>query len=285
MSNLFKENRLKQEEVDVACIAIMQRGERISTNTIHKEVGERGSFSTIQKVIKDWQIRHPEQTERVENIPAKTEIPESLKTTGDNALKAVWHQARELAYRELEVQRESLKKAEDEINLKIAELQEFSDSQSNTIEVLREQLAEVTAHNAEFAQLLQIERSTTSALTEKNGQLSHDLELSTLENQSLSQRFSELKVELVKRDADGDKLRIEFENRSNTSADKLKALDVQITKLQTALDIQDKQITEAKAERAAALLAEKVAIEKAAVLTGQLTQVLQELKSFQSVAK
>lgn len=90
---------------------------------------------TIQKMVKDWQARNPVESERVENLPLKADMPDSLKT--------VWHQVRELAHSELEVQRESLRKAEDDINLKIAELQEFSDNQTNTIEVLREQLAEV----------------------------------------------------------------------------------------------------------------------------------------------
>jgi len=148
MSNLLKENRLKQEEVDAACMAVMPRGERVGITTIHKEVGERGSFSTIQKMVKDWQARNPVESERVENLPLKADMPDSLKTVSDNALKAVWHQARELADSELEVQRESLRKAEDDINLKIAELQEFSDNQTNTIEVLREQLAEVLFVNA-----------------------------------------------------------------------------------------------------------------------------------------
>lgn len=296
MSNLLKENRLKQDDVDSACLAVMQRGERVSTTTIHKEVGERGSFSTIQKMVKDWQARNPVESERVENLPLKVDMPDSLKAVSDNALKAVWHQARELAHNELEVQRESLRKAEDDINLKITELQEFSDNQTNTIEVLREQLSEVTAKNAECEQLLQAEHATTSALTEKLNSALHDLELSGIENQTLSQRLteskeshdkqvSELKSDIAKRDADSDKLRADFEKQLKTSDDKIKSLDGQVIKLQTALDVQDKQITEAKAERAAALSAEKVAIEQAAKLTGQLEQVLKELKAFQDKAK
>jgi chromosome segregation ATPase len=295
MNNLFKENRLKQDDVDAACIAVMQRGERVSTNTIHKEVGERGSFSTIQKMIKDWQARNPE-SEQVEKLPAKVDIPESLKTVSENALKAVWYQARELAHSELEVQREALRKAEDDINLKIDELQEFSDNQANTIEVLREQLAQVTAKSAEFEQLLQIEHATTAALTEKLNSALHDLELSRIENQTLTQRLTELKeshdkqinelkADLTKRDADSDKLRADYENRIKTSEEKTKSLDGQVIKLQTALDVQDTQIKEAKAERAAAVTAEKMALEKAAALSGQLEQVLKELKEFQEKAK
>jgi chromosome segregation ATPase len=292
MSNLLKENRLRQDDVDSACIAVIQRGERVSTTTIHKEVGERGSFSTIQKMVKDWQARNPVESERVENLPLKADMPDSLKASSENALKAVWHQARELAHSELEVQRESLRKAEDDINLKIAELQEFSDNQTNTIEVLREQLAEVTAKSSELDQLLTTERAATTVLTEKlNGAL-HDLELSGIENQTLIQRLSEskdshdkqvseLKEDIVKRDADSDKLRADFDKRIKTSEESVKSLDKQVTKLQTALDMQDKQITEAKAERAAALSAEKVAIEQAANLTGQLERVLKELKAFQ----
>jgi chromosome segregation ATPase len=296
MSNLFKENRLKQDDVDSACLAVMQRGERVSTTTIHKEVGERGSFSTIQKMVKDWQSRNPVESERVENLPLKADMPESLKVVSDNALKAVWYQARELAHNELEVQRESLRKAEEDINLKIAELQEFSDNQTNTIEVLREQLAEVTAKSSELDQLLTTEHATTSALTEKLNQALHDLELSGIDNQTLTQRLaeskeshdkqvSELKADIVKRDADSDKLRSDFDKRIKTSEESVKSLDKQVTKLQTALDVQDKQITEAKTERAAALTAEKLALEKAAALSGQLTQVLKELKEFQDKAK
>jgi chromosome segregation ATPase len=98
-----------------------------------------------------------------------------------------------LAHNELEVQRESLRKAEEDINFKIAELQEFSDNQTNTIEVLREQLAQVTAKSAELDQLLTTERATTSALTEKLNNALHDLELSGIENQTLTQRLNESK--------------------------------------------------------------------------------------------
>jgi hypothetical protein len=77
MSNLLKENRLRQDDVDSACIAVIQRGERVSTTTIHKEVGERGSFSTIQKMVKDWQARNPVESERIENLPLKADMPES----------------------------------------------------------------------------------------------------------------------------------------------------------------------------------------------------------------
>lgn len=289
MNHLLKENRLKQEEVDAACIAVMQRGERVSTNTIHKEVGERGSFSTIQKMVKDWQARNPAESERVENLPLKVDIPDTLKTAGDNALKAFWNAARELAHSELEIQRESLKKAEDDINLKIMELQEFSDNQANTIEVLREQLGQSTAELTTHKTALETERATTAALTEKLNQALHDLELSGIENKTLNQRLTEakalhdkdvieLKTGIAQRDADNTKLRTEFDNRLKTSDDKAKSLDMQVTKLQTALDIQANQISEAKAERAAALAAEKLAIEQAATLAGQLSRVLEEDK-------
>jgi len=227
--HLLKENRLKQTEIDEACNAVMQRGERISTTTIHKELGERGSFSTIQKMMKDWQARNPEQSDRVENLPLKADIPETLKGAGENALKAFWYTARELAHNELEVQRESLKKAEEDINLKIEELQEFSDNQTNTIEVLREQLEQMTA-------------------------------------------------ERIEREAENTKIRADFDTRIKASEEQAKGLNTQLTRLQTTLDAQIEKVSEAKAERTEALNAEKVAIEKAAALTGKLELVLSENK-------
>jgi chromosome segregation ATPase len=289
MNHLLKENRLKQDEVDTACITIMQRGERVSTNTVHKEVGERGSFSTIQKMVRDWQSRNPVESERVENLPLKADVPESLKTVADNSLKAFWNTARELAYNELEVQRESLKKAENEVNLKMVELQEFSDNQANTIDVLRDQLGQVTLELASFKTALETQQGLTTNLTEELQKATHDLELSRIEYQTLTQRLSEikalhdkevdeLKTVITQRDADKEKLRVDFETRLKSADEKANSLDRQVTKLQTALDIQANQISEAKSERATALSAEKIAIEQASILNGKLTQVLGENK-------
>jgi chromosome segregation ATPase len=184
----------------------------------------------------------------------------------------------------------SLKKAEDDINLKIVELQEFSDNQTNTIEVLREQLGQVMANNSELEQSLQAERAITMTLTEKVNQLAHDLELSTIENHTVNQRLteskelhdrqvSESKADIARRDADSNTLRADFDTRIKACEVQNRSLDNQVCKLQTALDIQDKQITEAKAERMVALSAEKSAIEKAAALAGQLERVLEENKA------
>lgn len=296
MNHLLKENRLKQEEVDAACIAIIQRGERISTNTVHKEVRERGSFSTIQKMIKDWQNRNPEKSEQVEKSLSVVEIPDTLKNAGNNALKAFWQQAREIAHNELETQREALKRVENDVNLKIEELQEFSENQANTIEVLREQLAQVTGERLETENTLNSERAAITGLTEKLNQALHDLELSKIENQALSQRLTEekaqhekdateLKAAIVQRDAEREKLRADLENRIKTSEERAKSLDMQVTKLQTALDIQSGHISETKAERAEALKAEKVAIEKTAALSGQLELILEDNKRLQAALK
>jgi chromosome segregation ATPase len=287
--HLLKENRLKQAEIDEACNAVMQRGERISTTTIHKELGERGSFSTIQKMMKDWQARNPEQSERVENLPLKADIPETLKGAGENALKAFWNTARELAHNELEVQRESLKKAEEDINLKIEELQEFSENQTNTIEVLREQLGQMTAENTELKTREETTNATITSLTEQLSQTRHELELSNIENQALAERFaeakelhelqvSELKTTLAEREAENAKIRADFDTRIKASEETAKGLNTQITRLQTTLDAQIEKVSEAKAERTEALNAEKVAIEKASVLSGKLELVLAENK-------
>lgn len=291
--HLLKENRLKQSEIDEACTAVMQRGERISTTIIHKELGERGSFSTIQKMMKDWQARNPEQSDRVENLPLKAEIPETLKGAGENALKVFWHTARELAHNELEVQRESLKKAEEDINLKIEELQEFSDNQTNTIEVLREQLGQMTAENTLLKTNLETTNATLSNLTEQLQQARHNLEMTSIESEALAKRFteakelydlqiSELKTTLAEREAENTKIRADFDTRIKASEETAKGLSTQITRLQTTLDGQMEKVEEAKAERAEALTAEKLAIERAAALMGKLELVLAENKELKT---
>ena len=291
--HLLKENRLKQSEIDEACIAVMQRGERISTTTIHKELGERGSFSTIQKMVKDWQARNPEQSDRVENLPLRAEIPEALKSAGENALKAFWHTARELAHNELEVQRESLKKAEEDINLKIEELQEFSDNQTNTIEVLREQLEQMTADNTELKTNQETARMTLASLTDRLHQATHDLEVSGIENQALTQRLTEakelheeqanqLKAVIAERETENTKIRADFDARIKAQEENMKGMNTQITRLQTTLDAQVEKVSEAKIERAEALSAEKLALERASALSGKLELVLAENKELKT---
>ena len=293
--HLLKENRLKQSEIDEACTAVMQRGERISTTTIHKELGERGSFSTIQKMMKDWQARNPEQSERVENLPLKADIPEALKSAGDNALKAFWYTARELAHNELEVQRESLKKAEEDINLKIEELQEFSDNQTNTIEVLREQLGQITAEHTKLQTEQETTNTTLASLTDQLQQARHELELSNIENQAIAQRITEaketheeqvnqLKATIAERETENTKIRAESDTRTKASEETAKGLNTQITRLQTTLDAQIEKVSEAKAERAEALKAEKTALERAAALAGKLELVLAENKELKTKA-
>jgi chromosome segregation ATPase len=240
-------------------------------------------------MMKDWQARNPEQSERVENLPLKADIPEALKSAGDNALKAFWYTARELAHNELEVQRESLKKAEEDINLKIEELQEFSDNQANTIEVLREQLGKMTAENTELKAREETTHATLASLTEQLQQTRHELELSNIENQAITQRLTEaketheeqvneLKATITERETENAKIRADFETRSKAQEETAKGLNTQITRLQTTLDAQIEKVSEAKAERTEALTAEKVAIEKAAALTGKLELVLAENK-------
>jgi DNA repair exonuclease SbcCD ATPase subunit len=294
--HLLKENRLKQTEVDEACATLMQRGERISTTTIHKELGERGSFSTIQKMMKDWQTRNAEPSHSTETHTFKADIPDSLKSAGENALKAFWHTAQQLAHNELEIQRESLKKAEEDINQKIEEIQEFSDNQTNTIEVLREQLGKITAENTELKAKQETTYATLASLTEQLSQTQHDLELSNIQNQALTERLAEaketheeqiheLKVTIATRETENTQIRAEFETRLKTSEETTKNLNTQITRLQTTLDAQIERVNEAKTERAEALTAEKVALERAAALTGKLELVLAENKELKTKAK
>jgi DNA repair ATPase RecN len=143
---------------------------------------------------------------------------------------------------------------------------------------------------------LETQQGLTTHLTEELQKAIHDLELSRIEYQTLTQRLSEikalhdkevdeLKTVITQRDADKEKLRVEFETRLKNAHEKANSLDRQVTKLQTALDIQANQISEAKSERATALSAEKIAIEQASILNGKLTQVLGENKALNTENK
>ena len=137
-----KDKWLKQEDVHAACESIKARGERVSTNSVYDELGERGSYKTIQKFIVIWGAENSEQLEEIKNLPVSAEIPESIEGIGKKLLKTYWNEAKAKADAELDIQREALKQAEANANNKVDEITLFSGKQTETITVLREQLAE-----------------------------------------------------------------------------------------------------------------------------------------------
>ena len=138
-----KENWLKEEEVHSACDTIRARGERVSTTSIYEELGQRGGFQTIQKFLKTWEDNHSADLGEIKNLPVSAEVPEAIKDLGNNIIKTFWTEAKNRAQADLDSQREAFRQAEAAMNLKVDDVAAFSEQQSLTIDVIRQQIADI----------------------------------------------------------------------------------------------------------------------------------------------
>lgn len=138
-----KDSRLKADQIHQACDSVRARGERVTTNSVYDELGQRGSFSTIQNHIKTWEELHSEELGKIKNLPLEAAPPESLNVAVNNLTKTIWNVAKGMAAVDFDSEREAFKEAEAEMNLKLADIAAFSEQQADTIEVLRKQIAEI----------------------------------------------------------------------------------------------------------------------------------------------
>lgn len=277
MSNI-KENWINQEQVDNACIAITQRGERIGTTGVHKELGERGSYSSLQKKIKIWQAENSEIAEALKKLPLKIEIPENLQETGMNALKTFYQQARQHAQDEVEVMRESLKRSEADIKEQIIEISAFSDNQTETIESLRTSLESITTEK------IALEIRQTALNTDLN-QCRDDLKVShnKIENMEAlaHEHQSHHETELERNASEKSALQAQL----STQAEKITKLELQIQAQKTTLDTGTLRLDEIKVEKSAAITAEKQALESGAALRGQNEMLFSQAKELEAKIK
>lgn len=154
-----KENWLREDAVHIACDKIRARGERVTTNSVYDELGQRGGFQTIQKYLKTWEAKNSAELGEIKNLPISAEVPESIKDFGNNVIKTFWNEAKGRAEADLDSQREAFRQAEAAMNAKIEDVATFSEQQSETIEVLRKQIAEIQT-------LLDKEQNSNSQLNE-----------------------------------------------------------------------------------------------------------------------
>jgi len=225
-----KDRWLTEVEVNSACEAIIARGERVTTNAVYDELGQRGSFKTIQKHIKTWEAENSDQLDEIKNLPITAEIPESIEETGKKLLKTFWNEAKTKADAELDVQREALQQAEIITNHKVDEITVFSDKQTETITILREQLAELQTQ-------LTKEQNNTSKLNELMAK-EHD-KLSAVEKErDLSKQAVENTQEQL------DKTGSEYQKSKDTLNADIKALRGDIEKLNKSHEKESKTTQE-----------------------------------------
>lgn len=129
--------RLTEQDVHAACGEIAAQGERPTALKLLDELG-RGSLTTITKYLNSWNATDEAQAIKAEELPTLVQLPEELSKDGEELLKKIWNIAKGIADSELDVQREALRQAEKDTQVRVEEAFAFSEAQAMKIERLEE---------------------------------------------------------------------------------------------------------------------------------------------------
>lgn len=251
-----KAERLTESDIHAVCDSMLEAGERPASLAIYEKLG-RGSMGTISKHFKSWRASHEEA--KIAALPAVVELPASLASASDELIKKVWLAARNSATSELEAQRAALAAVEADINGQLAESIDFSERQAEQLDATRETSAALTTDKANTELKLAELASTHDALVIVSNEQAQSIK-------SLTDTNSTAKSALEAQEA---------ENKQLTNANK--ALDLQVHKLQSSLDLSVNSTSDLKKElvelrlnskTTESLLSDSVAVNKS--LTAQI---------------
>jgi len=191
MERIMATPRLTENEVHAACVEIAAQGERPSSLALLRRLG-RGSLTTITKHLNSWNSTNQAQSVDASALPVTVQLPEELAKAGEDGLKKLWSMAKNEADKELEIQREALRQAELQNQVKVEEAFQFSEAQTLTIEGLEEKLAviktELSQEKAQHKQtLIQL-----NAAEKNNVGLTRDNEYSQQAVNALKQQITTL---------------------------------------------------------------------------------------------
>jgi len=163
--------RLTQAEVHSACQAISQQGERPSSILLLKQLG-RGSLSTITKHMNSWFVSDEAKAITASEQPKAVILPERVSEVGDSCIKTLWQTALQQAEQELSVERDALQAAADQHQQAITEAIVFTESQDESLSLLKQQLLD---KDAELSQLKKERNSLDLNVSKLQSLLDHSV--------------------------------------------------------------------------------------------------------------
>ena len=175
---------ITEEQVHIAIQALQERGVPISKNTVRRELGDTGSFATIQAYLQTWR-----QTQATQAPPVvEATIPESVQSH----FAKIWSLAMAAAQVDLAPRREALEQEAASLKTVIAMAQAENDEALRTLEAqidnLADHLSEATtketaaqARVAELAEALgfhkakleSLEAQSRDALADRDSRIAH----------------------------------------------------------------------------------------------------------------
>ncbi len=210
--------RLTEHEVHQACLDISAQGERPTSLTLLKKLG-RGSLTTITKYLNSWKDTDEALNLKADLLPPVAELPEALSLSAEELAKKIWLTSKEMADKELEIQREALKQTEIENQAIVEEAFEFSEAQTTKIEWLEEELKQSQQ------QLKQKTTDYDEALTQLNVTEKNNVAL-LKDNEWLTDEVSVLQAKLL-----------ELESLAKDNRQKLLTTEKQLSKLEGKLEV------------------------------------------------
>lgn len=228
--------RLTEEEIHIACADIAAQGEQPTSLKLYELLG-RGSMSTISKYLRTWKQTDEAKSLEADSLPRVVELPEELTKDSEDLLKKIWNVAKGLANREIEAQREALRQAEKDSQVRVEEAFAFSEAQEMKIERLEEDLRtlrkqfedEHKAHKEIEHRLVESEKNSIR-LEKDNERLDNELSATTTQ-------VTEQQKQIKKLEGDHKAQRDICASELKAKDSEIKSLDQQLYKLQSHLDV------------------------------------------------
>lgn len=185
---------LTTDQIHAAADQIAADGQNPTLAAVRAAVGG-GSYTTISEALKGWRAARAAAPADAAQEPPPSAVTQAAETFA----AAVWSAAQELAQGRLEVEREALAAARQEMEQSRAEVAELADQLSGEVESLRSELERRQANEAQTAAALAIAKEGITTIRAEAAELRIRLEERTGERDRLladRERLERERVEL-----------------------------------------------------------------------------------------
>lgn len=182
--------KITQDDVFAAARDLVGAGEQPSTLAIHKVLG-KGSYSTIQKYLKEWEDSEEALDARTENLPAIVDLPEQLEQDALLFVKKLWKAAQDIAEDAIQQERVALAQAQAQAEKAKQEAIDYADDLSGKVEDLEEQWASAQTEAREALQARDLLQQQLANVTKENERLVQGLSDMQAEIKRVSEKVAQ----------------------------------------------------------------------------------------------
>jgi chromosome segregation ATPase len=119
-------SRISFDDVCAVADDLMQQGIKPVTLNVYGGLGKKGSYTTIGKHLKAWADQQSESD--FQELPSEVILPEKFSEDAMSFTRKVWSLAHSEAMKEIEVERQALEQARQEMQAQVDEASAFAES-------------------------------------------------------------------------------------------------------------------------------------------------------------